>query len=334
MVIVSAPGKIYLMGEHAVVYGKPSLLAAINLRLRVSVISMSFRPPSRNPEKKDWIPGQARDDNGAVKIESTESDDYVRHILEVVKEHFKIDKLPPLKLTIDSDIPAGFHLGSSAAVAVATVGALVYFLKKIWNPVHINQLAYEAEKKTHGNPSGGDNTTVTMGGFIWFRKELEFLKSIWQIPLKLPNSLDHFFLINTCRPAETTGEMVHYVRAKSKEQRAKYINLFDENEEQTKKIAVALKTGDEHLLIDAIRHGEKTLEDMGVVSKKVTPLIRKIEKAGGAAKILGGGGKMDGVGFLLCYHHNSKDVALLCKPYGYSIQHIQLGEEGVRLEEK
>ena len=58
---------------------------------------------------------------------------------------------------------------------------------------------------------------VTMGGFIWFRKELEFLKSIWQIPLKLPiRSI--IFLINTCRPAETTGEMVHYVRAKSKEQ--------------------------------------------------------------------------------------------------------------------
>ena len=322
MVIVSAPGKIYLMGEHAVVYGKPALLAAINLRLRVTVESLSLSSPRTRGSSEDLL------------IKSEEPSDYIRHAVEVIRQEYKLASLPPMKITVASDIPAGYHLGSSAAVAVATVGALVYFLKKIWNPVLINQLAYEAEKKTHGNPSGGDNTTVTMGGFIWFRKELEFLKSIWQIPLKLPNSLDHFFLINTCRPAETTGEMVHYVRAKSKEQRAKYINLFDENEEQTKKIAVALKTGDEHLLIDAIRHGEKTLEDMEVVSKKVTPLIRKIEKAGGAAKILGGGGKMDGVGFLLCYHHNSKDVALLCKPYGYSIQHIQLGEEGVRLEEK
>ena len=322
MVIVSAPGKIYLMGEHAVVYGKPALLAAINLRLRVTVESLSLSSPRTRGSSEDLL------------IKSEEPSDYIRHAVEVIRQEYKLASLPPMKITVASDIPAGYHLGSSAAVAVATVGALVYFLKKIWNPVLINQLAYEAEKKTHGNPSGGDNTAVTMGGFIWFRKELEFLKSIWQIPLKLPNSLDHFFLINTCRPAETTGEMVHYVRAKSKEQRAKYINLFDENEEQTKKIAVALKTGDEHLLIDAIRHGEKTLEDMGVVSKKVTPLIRKIEKAGGAAKILGGGGKMDGVGFLLCYHHNSKDVALLCKPYGYSIQHIQLGEEGVRLEEK
>ncbi|MCX6791749.1 MAG: mevalonate kinase, partial [Candidatus Gottesmanbacteria bacterium] len=34
---VSVPGKIYLMGEHAVVYGKPAVLAAINRRLTVTV---------------------------------------------------------------------------------------------------------------------------------------------------------------------------------------------------------------------------------------------------------------------------------------------------------
>lgn len=37
MTTVSAPGKIHLMGEHAVVYGKPALLTAIDLRLSVTV---------------------------------------------------------------------------------------------------------------------------------------------------------------------------------------------------------------------------------------------------------------------------------------------------------
>ncbi len=35
---VSAPGKIHLMGEHSVVYGKPALLAAINKRVFVELV--------------------------------------------------------------------------------------------------------------------------------------------------------------------------------------------------------------------------------------------------------------------------------------------------------
>ncbi len=171
MITVSAPGKVHLMGEHAVVYGKPALLTAINLRLKITVES-----------QVSSIKYQGKDN---VQIICSEPTHYVRHIVKVVQEHFKLKQLPPIKITIESQIPAGYHLGSSAAVAVATIGALMYFLKKVWNPTLINQLAYEAEKKMHGNPSGGDNTAVTFGGFIWFRRELETLKSMWQLPMRL-----------------------------------------------------------------------------------------------------------------------------------------------------
>lgn len=308
-VTVSVPGKVHLMGEHAVVYGKPALLAAINLRLSVSI----------EPAE-------------ALKIISTEPTDYVRYAVEFLAKEYKLPQLPKVKIMIDSKIPAGYHLGSSAAVAVGVVGALTYYLKRIWNPMKINDLAYEIEKKQHGNPSGGDNTTVTVGGFVWFRKELEFLKSIWQLPFKPHASLNHFFLINTGRPKETTGEMVAFVKEKMQKEPSEMEKLLHENEKQVKRVAVALKEGNESELVDAIQIGERTLEGMGVVSKKVQPLIRKIEKAGGAVKILGGGGRTNGVGFLLCYHHNPQKISSFGKAYNYSLQTIHLGEEGVRLE--
>lgn len=290
MVTVSVPGKVILMGDHAVVHGKPGLIAAVNRRLSVEVSEGKQKHPQ-----------------------------YILHILKIVKDHFHLSTLPDIHVTIISDIPAGYHLGSSAAVAVATVGATMYFLKKIWNPIAINQLAYDAEKYIHITPSGVDNTAITFGGFLWYRKELEFLRSFWQLPLKLPNALNHFSLIDTGTPKENTGEMVAFVKSQPNLR-----EFLDANEIQTKRVAIALKEGDEKTLIDALRKGERSLERIGVVSKKVIPIIRAIETSGGAAKILGGGGRAGGVGYLLCYAHRA--------PKG-SVP-ITLGEEGIRLERK
>ena len=306
------------MGEHAVVYGKPALLAAIDLRLFVTIEEL---------EKNNSIKEQ-------ITIVSREPTDHARYAIDFLLKELKITDYPPIKITIDSQIPAGFHLGSSAAVAVGLTGAIIYFFKKLWNPIRINELAYEIEKKQHGNPSGGDNTAVTMGGFIWFRKELEFLKSIWQLPFKPHVTTNHFFLINTGKPKETTGEMVAFVKEKVSKNPAEMQKLLDLNEQQVKRVTVALKEGNESELIDAIRIGERTLEGMGVVSRKVQPLMRQIEEADGAVKILGGGGVSEGVGFLLCYHQNLAKVESICRNYSFSLRNIKLGEEGVRLDEK
>lgn len=315
MITVSVPGKVHLMGEHAVVYGRPALIAAINMRMRVSI--------EPNTQSSD-----------SISILSTEPTEHARFAVTWLLEKLHIHDPENITITIDSDIPAGYHLGSSAAMAVALSGAVLYFFKKIWNPIKSNELAYEIEKKQHGNPSGGDNTTVTTGGFVWYRKELEFLRSIWQLPFKPHASLHHFFLINTGRPHETTGEMVALVRSKVDSQKSKMEQLFSQNEIQVKRATTALKEGNEKELIDAIKAGEQTLEGMGVVSLQVQPLMRKIEALGGAVKILGGGGKKDGVGFLLCYHHEPKTIEEIAREYSYTIQHITLGEEGIRLDEK
>lgn len=297
------------MGEHAVVHGKPTLLSAINKRLYVQVSAC----------KK------------GVVIETSEEKRLVEKAVEVVCKRFKIEN-PVIHIQITSTIPSGRHAGSSAAVSVATVGALLYYLKKIWNPDLTNSLAYEVEKFQHKTPSGGDNSICTYGGFVWFRKELEFLKTIWQIPLTLPESFSPFYLVDTGKPEENTGDMVSLVHDFVKANPKKARELFSANEHATKDITMAIKTGDELLLVDSIRRGEKTLEHMGVVSSNVQPFIRRIEQLGGAAKILGGGGKKGAVGFLLAYLKDAKKLQSLSAKQGFSCELVVLGAEGVRLE--
>ena len=154
-------------------------------------------------------------------------------------------------------------MGSSAAVAVAVVAAVIYSMKKVWNLQLINQLSYETEKKKHGTPSGADNTTVTFGGFIWYRKEFEYLRNIWQLPFKLPQKMNHFFLVDTGKPQETTAEMVAIVRDKYNTNKKGMEKIFNDNEYQVKQITEAVKNEDEDKLIGSILKGEKTWKHAG-----------------------------------------------------------------------
>ncbi len=306
-IVVSAPGKIHLMGEHAVVWGKPALLTAVNRRLKVEAVTASQLTIKAFEEK------------------------LVKKAVMVTADYLKI-KNPRVSLTITSDLPPGRHLGSSAAVGVAVVAALLYFFKKIWNLNLVNKLAYEVEKFQHVKPSGGDNSIVTFGGFLWYRQELPFLKSLWQLSFKLNRLFTQFYLIDTGQPAETTGEMIKLVADLVRKQPAKTQEILALNEQATKQAALALKENNEKSLKQAIKQGEKTLEALGVVSQKAVSLIKKLNQAGIAAKILGGGGRKTNVGFLLTFASNREKVEQIAGQFGYPVLPVKLGEEGVRLE--
>ena len=319
-VTVSAPGKIHLLGEHAVVYGRPALLAAIDKRLYVRIQQSEFS--SQNSEE--------------VIIKSEEADKTAKKAISVFKRAYSIKKLSPAKLTITSQIPSRAGLGSSAAVASAVIGALMKSVKNLWNIIRINELAFKVEKIVHGNPSGGDNTVVTFGGFLWFRKEFEFLKSIWQLPFKISPKLASFVLVNSGKPKETTREMVEKVKSEIKNQSVSALTkaeeIFNSQEVLTKQMMLALKNGDEEKLMETIRKGEKNLEKLGVVGSKAISMVHAIEAIGAVAKISGAGGVRGGSGMLLCYHPDYKALVNLVKKEKWEMMQVTLGEEGVRVE--
>lgn len=307
-VTVSAPGKIHLLGEHFVVYGKPALIAAIDKRLYATIKIQSRL--NRDKIKNDLI-------NKAV---------------EIFKNAYKIDKLPYLEITVTSQIPVGGGLGSSAALSVSVVGALMKAISNIWNPAKINTLAYEVEKIQHGNPSGGDNTVVTFGGMLWYRKEFDFLKSIWSLPVanyKIPP----FVLIDSGRPEESTGEMVDLVRKVAINAQEKFERLCSLQENETKNLLLGLKTGDGKMIKNSLIKGERNLEELNVVGDRAVKIIREIEKLGGAAKISGAGGRIKGSGYLLCYHDDISKLGKIEDKYKVKLERVKLGEEGVRIEQ-
>lgn len=299
---VSAPGKVILSGEHSVVYGYPAILAAIDKRATVE------------------LAGTISGTNGKVLTDLAKY--RLDKVVKKLSENFSF--------SIKSDIPSGSGLGSSAALSVAISAAVTKITGQKWDPEKINEIAYQMEKKHHGNPSGGDNTISTYGGLLWYRKEAEGLKLFKSITPK--KRLPKLFLLDTGSPSESTKDMVELVATSRQKNQKRMDKIMIQIELITKKFLHYLLNEKRAMLSELIVENQRLLEELGVVSSSTKALIRKIEKIGGAAKITGAGGVKAGSGMLIVYHPNHQKLLNLAKTNRLATLAIKLGEKGVQTQ--
>jgi len=303
---VSAPGKIILSGEHAVVYGYPEILSAIDRRIFIETEETGL----------------------GLDVQPVEGKLIVEQAIEIFKAKLGVSRLKNLKIKISSQIPIGSGMGSSVAFAVAISAAFFEFLKLPKNLKKINEIAYEIEKKQHGTPSGGDNTISTYGGFLLYRKETENIKTFLSLKTKVFSSI---FLINSGKPKENTGEMIKSVRDFLSRSPQKVEKFFREIEQVTRNF-LRFFSGEELDFGSLITRNERLLEQLGVVSPKTKILIQKIEKEGGFAKISGAGGTKENSGIVLAYHRDPNVLLKLAKEEKLDMFKVKLGEKGVKSE--
>lgn len=275
-IIIKAPGKVILSGEHAVVYGKPSIASAIDLYLTFSL----------------------------QKSSTTSKHKKIATISKIVTNYLTKNNILftsfPYNFEIDSQIPVGFGLGSSAALSVASVAAFLFFYTGSEpKPEDVNNLAFKAEKLFHTNPSGVDNSASTYGGLIFFRREFEFLKTISALSFKIPKKIeDRLFLINSGKPAEKTKEMVQHVGTMYNKNAKNMERILGEIEKTTKQITVSLIKEDVSFFESTLVKNQAFLSEIGVVSSSAKRLLTDLSKYG-VGKITGAGGINQGSGYIL-----------------------------------
>ena len=137
-----ACGKVILLGEHSVVHGRPALAVPLDRRLRVTL-----------------EPGSGRG--------TADADARAAEALRVAARGFGIDP-GTLDLSIESTIPPGAGLGSSAALSVALVGALAAHAGFRLPSRELAARAAEVENVFHGRSSGLDVAVVAQGEPVWF----------------------------------------------------------------------------------------------------------------------------------------------------------------------
>ncbi|XP_070619468.1 mevalonate kinase-like isoform X4 [Erythrolamprus reginae] len=180
--VLSAPGKVILHGEHAVVHGKVALATALNLRTFLRMTprqdgKISLQLPNLGTQLS-WEAAELQPLLATFSVEWPEAQPPSAEQVEKLKEF------------------AGGDSGHEAAQGVAAAAFLYLYLSVAsecgWTKEEldvINRLAFRGEQVIHGNPSGVDNAVSTWGGALrYVSGKISALKSVPSLRILLTNT--------------------------------------------------------------------------------------------------------------------------------------------------
>ncbi len=273
----SAPGKVILIGEHAVVYGFPAIaLPVLDLETRVLVEDISGRAPD------GFIQIDAPDINLHSDIQSLPTDNPLSLAIRGTLIFMDILNPPAMRLQIDSSIPVAAGLGSGAAVSVAIIRALAGFFKHKLPQDIISGLAYEVEKKHHGHPSGIDNTVITYMQPIYFQREKPF-----EI---LPPCQPLTLVIADSGIASPTARAVAGVKERRDRDPIRFQSYFEEIGAVAARAREILLKGPLMEIGPLMNRNHELLCEIGVSCPELDRLVQAARDAGAAGAKLSGGG--------------------------------------------
>ncbi len=266
----TAAGKVILLGEHAVVYGRHALA----LPLPGAVTATVKEAPRLTLDVPDW--GLSRDisrDSGGV-------DAAVYCVLDnlgIGRDDFAI--------RVRSALPRGMGLGSSAAFAVAVVRAFDKLLGLSLGDDRVNEIAFDCEKLAHGSPSGVDNTLATFARPMLFRKR----ETIEVEPIDLAGAPP--IVIAYGHQPGVTHEQVAGVRARLEARPEAFGAIFDQIDALSIAGAKSLVAGDYAALGQLMNICQGLLNALGVSTPELEAMVDISRRAGAAgAKLTGAGG--------------------------------------------
>lgn len=333
---IHAPGKLILSGEHAVVYGKPALAMAVNRY--VTAMATPQLLPIVSFDLSDLAYEHGLTFTALNRLKSRVKQKYQRfmqgdfRIREVLHkpvelaqfafslflETLNLKLTQGIKIRVQSDIPMGCGMGSSAATVLSIVHAIAHHLQVDFSHELFYRLGLEAENMQHGYSSGLDLRVSLHGGCIYVKEGHMEQRRVPQLPM---------YLVNTGSPKSTTGECVTHAAPLFKNSQ-----IGDDFAAVTEAMDHALQANDINQVMDAVRANHALLTKIEVVPHTVQHFIHEIACKGGAAKVCGAGSVAgDKAGVVLVITENMNELASLCARYHYAILPIAGEARGVHV---
>ncbi|MEA3340384.1 MAG: mevalonate kinase [Chloroflexota bacterium] len=273
-VISSAPGKIILFGEHAVVYERAAIAVPVaQVRATVTV------EPAPAGSGLTLV---ASDLGRSVRLATALEDDPLAAAARLALAHLSAPE-PDGVLTINSTIPIASGMGSGAAVSTALVRGLAGFLGQTLEPAEVSEIVFEIEKIHHGTPSGIDNTVVA------YEQPVYFVRGRPVERLAVGESLT-LLIADTGTPSPT-GKIVAQVRRGWQRKPARYDALFDQIGDIVEEARQAIEAGNVDALGELMDDNHELLIELGVSSLQLDDLVETACFAGALGAKLSGAGR-------------------------------------------
>ncbi|MFP8958625.1 mevalonate kinase [Natrialbaceae archaeon A-CW3] len=325
MTVSSAPGKVYLFGEHAVVYGEPAVPCAIERRARVTVEQRTddkLRVQADNLSLDGFTVeyGGRTDDHPDIDVPEHLITAAMGYVDEAIGQVRDVTDEPDVgfDVTIESDIPLGAGLGSSAAVVVAAIDAAARELGVTLEPTELAERAFQTEYAVQdGQASRADTFCSATGGAV--RVEGEDCRRI--------DAPDLPFVIGFDGGAGETGELVSGVRA-LREEYAFAADTVETIGNVVRRGEEALEDGDLEEVGRLMDFNHGLLSALGVSSRSLDTMVWAARDADAlGAKLTGAGG---GGCIVALDHTEASETALRFTPGCEDAFSAELAETGVK----
>jgi hydroxymethylglutaryl-CoA reductase len=305
-VLGAGHGKIILLGEHSVVYGRRAIAAPIPLAIQARIEDTRDGVELIIPR---WGVEQRLDFKAKRPPSFTRSMGRLLRALDIDGRGMRIEIFP--------NVPRAMGLGGSAALAVAVIRAMSMHFDLDLDDERVNELAFECEKVAHGTPSGLDNTLATYGQFTQFRAGEHPMREIITIDKPLP------IVIGMSGVESLTARTVARVREAWTKNPKLYERIFDEIDTLVGQGLESLKTSDYETLGEMMNVCQGLLNAMQVSSWELEELIQIARNHGAVgAKLTGGGG---GGSIIALCPENSAGVARAIREAGYHALEVTIG---------
>ncbi len=264
-------GKVILLGEHAVVHGRPALVAG--LPQGVTVRALPAPDAVTRLQVPAWDVDAPLDGPGELS----------RGLRALLRADPDAHALPPLRFVVEPELPAGAGLGLSAALGVALARALDARAGRERSSRSLLEQVDAWEKVFHSTPSGVDAAMAASGGLALFRRgqplePLEPAEPLWV-------AVGH-----SGEPGRTV-ETVRMVARQLEREPARVEGTFDALASLVRNARLALIGGESNALGRLLDLAQLLLASLMVSTPRLEELCRAARAAGAlGAKLTGGGG--------------------------------------------